>query len=328
MSNIEMKKTIIRLKAFGYYLDTLTHATWRRCGVGVMRYMRFSLLMVRAVFLTAMGIIFFGKRAGIFMSAYAWFRRVDDIIDGDAPVPVGYSRESYIDERRQAMRVLRDGSNDVRDFLREDLLLFHIKYEAVRCGIDILEDIAGLWRVIEFELELRAADFLRQGMHWHYCAQMQDRVFFRLSGKIFGYNHNRLEELCEKMDGVFTELGWLRDLDHDLKNGIAAIPREAFHGVPDEVAYAIVQQARGKGFHEIKNNPHISRWYRGEAMRLFLQWEYMKGEFGNNFGGMFSNESFARFAQMFVERFVSKALDEVLTEARSLEKISLALLTL
>ncbi len=304
-----MRDAIVQLKALGYFCDTLLRATWRRRGVGLGGLIRFQYLGLRSLVLVPLGIAIFGKKALMFMSAYAWFRRVDDVIDGDAPLLPGYTMKLYMDEKQRAFeRMTGDG---------EDVLLLHLKCELQKRGLDAIDGLSALWSVLRWSCEMQQNGRLPERKELDWYAQMQDRAFFEFSAKIFGYDKGRLAEVLDIFGGIFTKLGWLRDIDHDLRKGIAAIPHDAF-GVSTS---DIVQRAKAGGFGVIKNEPDVARWYLEEAHILSLKWRSVKHGLGDDLGGIFLHKRFARFAQRLIDREIARVFLDIAQQAASLRTI-------
>jgi hypothetical protein len=309
-----MEDVMLRFKASLLFCDTLIRAVWRKRGRGVAGFCRYPFLLLKSFALTIIGICIYRERALIFMSAYAWFRRIDDIIDGDAPLPTGYaSREAYIGQRGDALRSAVNGSESSKDFPREDITIFHLRNELVGKGIDALHDIEVLWSVLEWSFYYQAQGYPLCKEELKRTARLQDAAFFSFCGKVFGCDAGRLKYVCDRLDGILTRLGWLRDLDSDLRKGIAAISSDAF-GL---TTAAIIRQAKGKGFNEIACMPSVARWYENEKEVLFCEWKAVRSSLGNNFGGAFLSQSLAHFALRLIDRSIAKAFLDIAKQSPS-----------
>lgn len=115
-----------------------------------------SLRFVVALFLqSAVGFISLGRRFEILAYLYAWFRQIDDVLDGDASLPVGETHTSYCGQKQQLVEALRERGFDSVAMLSEDVLIRYAVNEARRFGVDLVPEIIALWGLVRWDSERR-----------------------------------------------------------------------------------------------------------------------------------------------------------------------------
>jgi hypothetical protein len=206
------------------------------------------------------------ERMDVLLDCYAGLRRVDDVVDGDVPLPAQYaSREEYVLQRmRNAF------SGDIED--DADILLRETRTAARRAGLDVDEELTDMLGSLLF-------DARRVGTGSAFPAQTLDTHFFMLdirgtvrgALKVFGEDPAQYEfiEPLGKASRIFYSL---RDTDEDLAAGLVNISLEDLHRYgkrPGDIrhdreflhAWTREQARTGLAFldahHQAMNNAHL-----------------------------------------------------------------------
>ena len=163
------------------------------------------------------------ERARIIKSGYFWLRHIDDIADGDKPVPTDYSsRKEYLEGRREIVNALASGSTAIGD--KQDIMLLDYLLTAKRLGFDLSgESLAILDTMIIDEERSRTGRILTQQELTEYYDKLDYACIdgaLKVAGE--GYTSKDLEDLSMAVRTRFN----LHDLTRDLKAGIINVPRE------------------------------------------------------------------------------------------------------
>lgn len=279
-----MSRWKLNVIALFFLFDTLTRAVWRRRGKGMRGLVRYPWLLFKYVTKVLIGLLLITWRARIILSAYAWFRRIDDVMDEDGKTPREYTRESYIAQKREIMGSLPSIDDCTVPFLTEDLLLVHLLRESKHYGVDVTKEIMNLWSVMCWENERRSRRTLPAREEMIHYATLQDDSILGVCVKIFNGTVQRFfREVSCLLAGTLTRTDWLSDLDHDLQKGIVNIPREALSDRNPDLSRLFER----KSWREIRAIPGLPYWYVKEAKTLNEKWADARASLSRNFGGPF-----------------------------------------
>lgn len=163
------------------------------------------------------------ERGRIIKSGYFWLRHIDDIADGEKPVPTDYnSRKEYLERRREIVSDLASGRTAIGD--KQDILLLDYLLTAKRLGFDLTgESLAILDTMIIDEERSRTGRLLTQQELTEYYDKLDYACIdgaFKVAGE--GYTSRDLEDLSMAIRTRFN----LHDLTRDLKAGIINVSKE------------------------------------------------------------------------------------------------------
>ena len=286
---------ILSALAFGLQIDTLYRAMWRRRLPGLRGAI---LLTYRSVTLSLLFIVIpliADRRASIMLSAYGWFRRIDDVVDGEGSLPKGQTILSYCQQKKGIFTAVAFSSKYEGACAVEDLLLVHVLRASVCWNIDLRDEFATLLELIQFDAKRRTQARATPATELRRYAIRQDVCFLSAFAKIFG-RKQQLEQpvsTIESLQGLFTRSDWLDDLPNDMHNGMINIPAE------------VVQQ--GGGLEELQNSTSFRKWHAKEIKELRRYWE--------NVGHVFVRSYLNTYSSRLVARLMKKRVFETWEKA-------------
>lgn len=286
--------------ALFFLIDTLVRAVWRRKGDRIQGLIRFLWFLLKYLALMLISFFLLTWRLTIILSAYAWFRRIDDVIDTDAVPPNGYTRESYLAQKEQIIESLPHLGNCPASLLMEDVLIVHLLRGADRCGVDIVKEISNIWSVMCWDDKRRCCQSLATREEMVYYATLQDESILGVCVKIFNGDVQRFREVSGSLIGILTRTDWLFDLDRDMLGGIVNIPIDAVteHELETTKLFA------HKSWEELQTIPGFASWYAQELKTLNDEWTKTQTILGQDFGGVFSSRLLTFiFQKLLVEEF-------------------------
>ncbi len=285
--------------ALGFFLDTLCRAVWRRKGDGIIGCCRYPILLALTFAEMCLALLILRGRARLMFWSYAWFRRVDDVMDDDAPPPRGYAKHGYLAHKAAVMKYFPSLNNGFVSLSTEEILLLELQRVAARYGEDIIRDVASLWSVMLWEYERRGSSALPSRTELVSYAVRQDRAIFDVFIIAFRGDVARFRQISAYLYGVFTRTDWLVDMEADLKRGIVNIPEEAAatHGLDLKRLLAC------GSWNEMCKVRGFAPWYKEEALLLERQWREAEWLLGKQFGEAFTSPVVAfLFRKLAVER--------------------------
>jgi hypothetical protein len=202
-------------------------------------------------------LLFFPKKQKMLMLFYAWFRKIDDIVDGEENVPAGFTVESYLDQKRCI-------ANGEGRLLPEDILyscpLKFFEAEGINMDQEIRDILTSM--ITEF---FRKGKFISRQELENQMA-LQDRSVLKMISKASGSS----TRLCENgMCGIFSKIDSLMDIREDVKKGILNIPLE------DAVEYGFSAE-KIMTADDLFAIPRFKEWYRKESRDSLRKWEEMR----------------------------------------------------
>ncbi|MFH1412697.1 MAG: squalene/phytoene synthase family protein [bacterium] len=300
-----------KLNVFALFLlfDTFARSAWRRKDKGLRGLVCYPWFLFQYFIQMLIGFFLLTWRVTIILSFYAWFRRIDDVMDEDADPPRGYTRKSYLAQKQKVIASLPNLDNCSSSLLTEDLLLVFLLRESDYYKINIVKEITDLWTVMCWDNERQKNVTIATREEMFYYARSQDNLILGICVKVFGGDAQRFHELSSFSTGIFTRIDWLSDLDNDLRKGIVNIPLEVF----EEHSLKLSQLLACKSWEELWIVPGFSSWYTEEIGMLGKLWVNMRTELGQNFGGIFSS----RFLTFVFQKLVVKEFERAFKKSFS-----------
>lgn len=300
----------LNLMSLFLLLDTVLRACWRRREgpIGILLY-PWEIAKNILLYLTAL--IFIGRKTGIGFSLYAWLRRLDDVVDGDALPPEGKTTEEYIKVKWDLLDWVTGCSLDWGgEIFREDLLLIYFMRGAQESGISCEEEIRNLWETIFWDKERREKLAISSKETLFHYAKLQDDSFLRIAAKVCGGDVGKLNGILQGIPGLITRTDWFYDFPKDIEKGMINIPAEVIE------AYGISEADLRSGYcwEIIRQKPGVLDWYRNEGKLLKEEWKSAKIAVGPNLGGIFSRKVINRL----VYKTVCCMADRLLNKRSSL----------
>lgn len=277
-------------------MDTLTRAVWRRKPSGATGFLVFLFRLGFYVLSIFLALLVMGMRTSIIISAYAWFRRVDDIMDGDVKTYSGEALTAYLIKKE---KVLLGKSQEM---MWEDVLLTHVRMASKSYGFCAEVELRCLWRLMQTESSRQKTHVTasREDLLKH--AREQDQAILGFCVKVVGGNFNRFLELSQILDGALTRTDWLDDLIGDLQKGICNVSSEAIkrHSID------LVQLRTCTSWNDLVSVQGFDSWYQEEVTTLSVTWQKIRTEMRSNFGGVFDSVILGKFFQ----RIMIKEFDD------------------
>lgn len=220
-----------------------------------------------------------GPSSRLIACSYWWFRRVDDVLDGDIPPPPSYSLGAYVAEKDLVVRSFPDMP---LIGLEENRLLDIAAREARRLGIDVSIEVQGLWHAMLWELDRRKEPKGAPRLEMVQYAQLIERSIFGLCTKALGIDQARLERVGPEL-GIFQRFDWAVDADLDLEYGIVNFSQESLVEWCLDPA-TLVSAAKNKTLWQV---PGFRGIYLSELERASADHERIREVLGDDLGGVF-----------------------------------------
>ena len=208
------------------------------------------------------------QRAGIIKSAYFWLRHIDDVADGDRPLPSGYeSKQQYLQDKKHLAQALSQPGLQGSASLEEvDILLVDYFLAAESLGISLADETLSVLETIRFDEE--------RSRTRRVPAQAElDDYFNKLDSACI---NGALKVAGEPYHGEATlhDLSWavriwfnLRDFPKDFREGLVNVSAE------DIARYGIrLDECEGKLPGVLEHKP-LREWYQAQlqAGQRYLQ---------------------------------------------------------
>lgn len=268
------------------YLGTLVRVAWKNRGESRARFLW---LLGSSLMQTASGFVALGRRFIVLAYAYAWFRRTDDVLDGDTRPPAGATRLSYCIQKQHLVESLK-GERGLAPTLPEDVLIRYVVHASRQFGVDLVPEITSLWGLVRRDSERRHQNALVTRDELHAFAAAQDECVLNFFVKVFGGDPQRCAALSVILDGACTRIDWIRDFPVDVRSGAVNIAREAAR----EFGIEVCRLRRCVNWEELWAVPGFRDWYREEILTLIARWEAARSMLGVDFGGIFFAHRVAR----------------------------------
>lgn len=196
---------LLRLKIFNHMLET---RGWKyRTFLRHLRFFKYlALAPIRGEFLE---------------SYYVLMRYLDDVVDGDVPLPVGYSNESnYLSHK------ISFSNNPVNPGDEVDHLMLYCFQLAEKLGKDFKDETKDILESLLFDAERRNKwiIFSREELTWHFHI-LDIRGTIRATLKIFNDNPDKYSFL-EPLGKACRYQYDIEDFEADIAAGYINIPKE------------------------------------------------------------------------------------------------------
>ncbi|MFZ3057706.1 MAG: class 1 isoprenoid biosynthesis enzyme [Minisyncoccales bacterium] len=186
--------------------------------IRMTRGLRKGLFKAIVYLLTSFGLFFYlSEREKTNIIVYAWFRKIDDIIDGEEVWDGNI--DTYIHQKKNILK------GDFSVCLEEDTLFIYLIELTKKYDINIWQEVKDLFEAMENEYGYRNKFVPKKELHQNWAKQ--DKAIFSMISKIVGeevylYSNSELSEFW----GIFTRVDSLKDIKEDVKQGIINIPLE------------------------------------------------------------------------------------------------------
>jgi hypothetical protein len=290
-------------------IETLVRAVWKKRNKGISGFVTCVGFLCKYLGQLVLISCILSPRAKIFLAAYAWFRRVDDVMDNDALPPKGYSRELYLEQKKNIIFSLQYTNGHSMPLLREDILIVYLLRRSAQYKMDIWDDIVNIWSVMCLDERRRESKTLSTQNELVFQAIRQDHSIIGASIKIFGGNVERFYEIESVLDGVLSRTDWLYDICQDIQNGIIHIPAEAVKKHNINLSRLLVCNS----WEELNAVNGFVSWYTEEIETLSRKWVLTRFFLRDNFGGIFTS----RLLTFFGQKYVIDEFDDMFKEVSS-----------
>jgi hypothetical protein len=197
--------------------------------------------------------LFFPVRYKAITLLYAWFRKTDDVIDGEEHTPPGYDICSYIEQKQDLI--------DAKDtfLLDEDKMYLWATRALSQRGIDLSEEIQDLFLAMKKEY-LNKGKFPKRA-EIESKILLQDRAVLMMLVKVHSKHYKPLDPV---LFDFFTRVDALMDIEEDIEKGIINIPYE------DALEMGIDPRSL-PSFGGLIKNHHFKKWYLKELDKAILK---------------------------------------------------------
>lgn len=271
---LTMRPAVLSGKALWLQVVTILERSWQQSGSGPLRWCRFPIRFFRYVVMIMFGVLLLSRRMRIIVSAYCWFRIVDDILDGDRKAPVGYSPAAYRERINTLMAHLYDLERCPLTPRPEDLLLAHIVKTCQKKRVTVVREMRSLWSIMSWDFDRRQTMVAQSKSALQNNAALQDRVIINVCVKMLGGDVTHIDNLAELSCGVFTRVDWVVDVASDLAAGIINIPADAVLRHSIDLQAALL--AARKSEKHFLDTPGVRQWRDEELALIRRQWHALR----------------------------------------------------
>ena len=303
-------KIKLRLLPILMVVDEINTIFWKRGESEWLWHLRFPFRVLKYLGLVLFFLTFFGRGAFVILLLTTWFCRLDDVVDGDSPLPEGWSQKRYREQKHKLLENWAKGSPDA-EILHEDLLLVRALQVAERLGITLIDEIIEVWGVMQWECERRETGRLVPRTEFVRETTKLDRGVLRAFAKLLKWNLTHFDAVAATFVGTFTRLDWLEDMLEDLQQGIVNIPSDAI----DAYGIDLRRVLACKSWPEMMQYGPFATWYREEVKITGRDWEDLHRTMGDDFGGAFPRDLRAKLFTFLINRTMNPALRHAKSQA-------------
>lgn len=274
-----------------YIISTITQASWRRKKSGLYGMFKFIIRLLECLFLIPITFLIVGiNNTYYILLIYAWFRRLDDVLDHDSNPPAEWDRNQYLNHKVDLIHKINTTTiNQVSSCLKEDyLLIIAIKNNLVR-NIDIKKDLLEEIEYLSLDYSRRDKNILLTKKELTWEAGKQDKALFSIFIKVVQSDIVTFNQQSIILEGIFTRIDWFSDMREDIKNHIINIPFEIFHD--NNIS------------NNISQHPEFIKWFNSSATEIQNEWNKKKDTIEQLLEKVFSNYPLAPF---FISFFIKK----------------------
>ena len=286
---------------------------------GLFGFLKFAMVLV--------GFWLYGWSSRTIIGFYAYWRWIDDIVDGDIKLPRGYaSVTAYLKEREQFFDLVVEKVDSFKEIGIEELFLVHAFRQANRNGLTIVHWFKDMWTVFSFDFHRRSFEMTVPQEQLIEMASLQDCAIVSMFSSIFAERSDnpvvlQVQDDMRKLNGLFTRSDWLTVLLADLRQGIITVPKEA--GIPGLILLCC------NSWDELFAIPGFESWFSEEYQSVAELWQKCHNTFYNNYlhllatnigkGWPLLGPLFAR-AGLFLYKYKYRKNAEVFHELKKLQR--------
>jgi len=270
-----------------YIISTITQASWRRKKSGLNGMFKFIIRLLECLFLIPITFLIVGiKNTYYILLIYAWFRRLDDVLDHDSSPPAQWDRNQYLKHKVDFIKSINSNTiNQVSSCLKEDYLLILAIRKNLNRNIDIKKDLLDEIEYLSLDYSRRDGHFLLTNKELTSEAQKQDKALFSIFIKVLQSDIVTFNQQSNILYGIFTRIDWLSDMTEDLKNQIINIPFEILHD--------------NNITNNISEHPEFMTWFNSSVTKIQKEWNEKKNDIDQLLRKVFSNYTLAPFLISF-----------------------------
>lgn len=274
-----------------YIISTITQASWRRKKSGLNGMYIFIIRLLECLFLIPITFLIVGiKNTYYILLIYAWFRRLDDVLDHDSNPPCQWSRNQYLRHKVDLIETInRNNIKQVNSCLTEDYLLIKAISNNLQRNIDIKQDLLDEIECISLDYSRRDRHFLLTKKELYSEAQKQDKAVFSIFIKVLQSDIETFNQECSILQGIFTRIDWFSDMTEDIKNKIINIPFEILHD--NNISK------------NISEHPEFKKWFDSNVTEIQNEWKEKKDSIEQLLGKVLSNYT---LAPLLISFFIKK----------------------
>lgn len=200
--------------------------------------------------------LFFSKKKKMAMFLWTWFRKIDDIIDGEDVLPEGYTTYSYLAQKKD----LVNGNNST--VLPEDILLIYSFKIISKCKLNLHQEVKKLFEVMEDEYNRRGKIISKKMLDCH--MKKQDEVILKIIFIVFDVKIE--DDSIPNYFGIFTKVDSLLDIKEDLKIKLINISLEDCEKYGIDPKDLLTRR-------KLRNINGLNEWYKNEAEEALKVWK-------------------------------------------------------
>ena len=206
-------------------------------------------------------LLFFPEKQKVLMLIYGWFRKIDDIVDGDEDVPAGYNIDSYLAQKQSVM----NGNNSL--LLPEDILFLYSSQFFAKQEIDMRQEMKNLFSAMVREHRWRGRFIERKELSENMA--LQDKAVLMMIIKASDANVEFYERHLFGFLGIFTKIDSLVDIHEDARKGIINIPLEDAVERGFDVKKIVSVE-------NLRDIPGFNDWYKKEVRESLEKWSTVR----------------------------------------------------
>lgn len=226
-------------KAYILFIEIRTRRGFKRSFLVGLWYLISALLVI----------VVFKQNQKMLMVAYAWFRDIDDVVDGENHLPAGENVYSYLDRKRAVISQGMISSKE--DLLFECFVNFFDKK-----GVDMRGDSLDLISAMEWDCIRRGHFVKREELEANMA--MGDKSVLMLIIRASTGDFTACDELAPYW-GIFSKIDSLIDIEDDVRRGIINIPLE------DAIIYGFRLEDIVSG--DLRSVKRFNEWYSAEVKK-------------------------------------------------------------
>ena len=170
-----------------------------------------------------------GERGVMLVNLYKWLKIVDDVIDGDKPLPNNITVFEYINNKRKLIKSLMSGDHLSETIVSDNQdLLVKVLEVANKNKIFLDEELLTQMDLFETEYNKIISNdcLVNTKEEMIIRAGTGDQLIFRIILKSLGVKNLEDVHLGFAEKGILQRANWLSNIYEDLQRGLITIPKE------------------------------------------------------------------------------------------------------